>query len=248
MDFITGLLPSKRNTRVFDAILVVVDRFSKLSTFIPTVTTVNALMLADLIFEHIICVWGAPNGIVSDRGSVFTSEYWSELCYHSKITRKLSMAFHPQTDGQTERVNQTLEHYLRTYADDQQTNWAKLLPMAQFACNNAVNVITGKSPFFVTYGYNPEIHFIEDNERKGGVPAAEERVKQLWEMRKVLAERWQTASEASVAQFNKKHQTKTYTVGQWVMLLIKNLNQKRPSKKLSYKFIRPFIVLKLISL
>src|SRR5256885_1559196 len=82
-----------------------------------------------------------------DRGTTFTSAFWSTLCYYLVVKRCVSTAFHPQTDGQTERVNQTLECYLRCYVDYQQDDWLSLLPSAEYACNSHVNASTGKVPF-----------------------------------------------------------------------------------------------------
>lgn len=95
MDFITGLPPSKRNKYVYDSILVVVDRYTKMAIYLPTSITINAAELAELFIEHIVCRFGTPKGIVSDRGSVFTSAFWSEVCYCMKVKRRLSTAFHP---------------------------------------------------------------------------------------------------------------------------------------------------------
>ena len=119
MDFITGLPPSKRAGVVYDAILVVVDRFTKIVRYLTTTKTITAEQLGELFFFEIVCRFGTPAGIVSDRGSVFTSAFWSTLCYHAKVKRRLSTAFHPQTDGQTERQNQTLEHFLRTFTNSE---------------------------------------------------------------------------------------------------------------------------------
>ena len=115
MDFITGLPPSRRGTSVYDAIWVIVDRYTKMARYIPTTRKLKAAEMADAFIEHIVRHYGIPKGIVSDRGTIFTSEFWSEFCYTARIKRRLSTAFHPQTDGQTERQNQTLEHYLRVY-------------------------------------------------------------------------------------------------------------------------------------
>ena len=118
MDFITGLPESKGfNGRVYDSILVVVDRFSKMVRYFAVNKTIDAPALAELIYKKIVMFTGTPDDIVSDRGSVFTSEYWSTLCYHLAVKRRLSTAFHPQTDGQTERLNQQLEAHLRIYCN-----------------------------------------------------------------------------------------------------------------------------------
>ena len=187
MDFITDLPPSKRRGCVYDTILVIVDRYTKMVRYLPTQKTINAVDLAELFFEEIIMRYGCPDGIVSDRGSVFTSGFWAEICYQTKMKRNLSTAFHPQTDGQTERQNQTLEHYLRTYCDEQQSNWAGLLPLAEFVYHQAQQSSSGRSPFYLMYGYEPELEIrAEDDAREEEVPAAKDRIKQLHQMRDTL--------------------------------------------------------------
>ncbi len=241
MDFVTGLPPSKYKGVVYDAILVVVDRYTKMVRYLPVLTTIGAAALAELFHAEIVCRYGMPYGIVSDRGSVFTSAFWSALCFHSRIKRRLSTAFHPQTDGQTERQNQVLEHFLRVFADDKQTNWAKQLPIAEFAYMNSWHSSIDTTPFHLMYGYHPEIHWeIEDDNPEGRVPAASERVRRLQESRDDIAERLRNASAAQAKQYNKSHQPQEYKVGDLVMLATKNLKQKRPSKKLSHKFVGPF--------
>jgi len=243
MDFITGLPPSKRKGVVYDSILVVVDRYTKMTRYLPTNKTITAERLADLFFEEIIYRFGTPIGIVTDRGSVFTSAYWSELCYCMKVKRRLSTAFHPQTDEQTERQNQTLEHYLRVYCNDEQDNWANLLPLAEFVYQTSSHASTRCSPFYAGYGYNPSIHYdVEDDFRKGEVPAAKDRVKEIDNMREALAQRWQGVVEAQAKHYNQKHKPQHFNVGDLVVLSAKNLRQKRPSKKLSHRYIEPFRV------
>ena len=241
MDFITGLPPSKRAGIVYDSILVVVDRFTKMARYLATKKTITAEELGELFFFEIACRFGIPAGVVSDRGSVFTSAFWSTLCYHAKIKRRLSTAFHPQTDGQTEKQNQTLEHFLRTFSNSEQTNWAKLLPIAEFAYMNSQQSSIGCSPFFAMYGYNPEIHWeAGDGSLEGEVPAAKERVEQLQNYRKKIEEHWRRAVDAQAKYYNASHTPKEYKVGELVMLSTRNLKQRRPSKKLSHQFVSPF--------
>jgi len=156
MDMITGLPPSAdADSKAYDAILVIVDRFTKMAKYFPVRKTIGAVDMAQLFHDHIICAFGTPASIVKDRGSIFTSQFWSSLCFYMKARRRLSTAFHPQTDGQTERQNQMLEHYLRCYINYRQDDWVKWLPQAEFAYNNAAHSLTGTSPFFAMYGYNP---------------------------------------------------------------------------------------------
>ena len=243
MDFITDLPPSKYRNCVYDAILVVVDRYTKMLRYIPTTKKINAVELTELFFTEIALKFGTPDGIVTDRGSVFTSAFWSDVCYNLRVKRRLSTAFHPQTDGQTERQNQSLEQYLRIYCNEQQSNWAGLLPLAEFAYHQVKQATIGCSPFKMMYGYDPEVLIsIEDDAARERVPAAEERVKKLHELREKLEKRWQDAMESSAKYYNKTHKPITFNKGDLVMLSAKNLKQRRPNRKLSHKYIGPFRV------
>lgn len=244
MDFVSGFPPSKRYSVVYDACLVIVDRFTKMALYLPVSKTIKAVDLSELIFDKVVLRFGSPNGIVSDRGSLFTSAYWSEICYYLQVKRRLSTAFHPQTDGQTERQNQILENYLRIFVTDNQSNWVALLPLAEFVHNSCTHSTTGVSPFKALYGYDPEIRFeVEDDIDRERVPAARERIKGLHELRSELAKQWLKASETQANSYNKKHKPKDFNTGDLVLLSAKNLKQKRPSKKLSHKFLGPFKVL-----
>ena len=119
VDFIIGFPPSKTYNNMFDTILVVVDRFTKIARYIPCRKNLIAKEFADIFIDEIISKYRTPEGIVSDRGSLFISLFWSDIYFLLKIKRRLSTAFHPQTDGQTERQNQTLKHYLRVYANEE---------------------------------------------------------------------------------------------------------------------------------
>jgi hypothetical protein len=213
-----------------------------MARYIPTVKTLKAVELAELFITNIVSLFGIPTGIVTDRGSVFTSEFWSAFCYATKVKRKLSTAFHPQTDGQTERQNQTLEHYLRVYCDEKQGNWAPLLSMAEFAYNNAKNETLGCSPFRACYTFEPALTYDEEASRRVSIPAAAERAELLERERQAFDQRWQIAVTAQAKYYNQKHQPKAYAKGELVMLSTKNLKQKVPSKKLAARFIGPFKV------
>jgi len=112
---------------------VFVDRMTKMTHFIPCSKSTSAPEFAQMFVSHIIRLHGLPDSIVSDRGSIFTSNFWSTLAAILKIDPCKSTAFHPQTDGQTERMNQTLEAYLRIFCNYDQNDWFELLPLAEFA-------------------------------------------------------------------------------------------------------------------
>jgi len=243
MDFITDLPPSKRREGVYDAILVVMDRYTKMAIYQPTTKTATAADLADLFVEAVVSRFGTPKGIVSDRGSLFTSNFWSEVCYYAKVQRRLSTAFHPQTDGQTERQNQTLEHYLRTFCDERQSNWAKLLPLAEFVYNNSDQASIRSSPFYVLYGYNPQIRYDTTDLQRAKVPVAKDRVLEVTRARAALKTHWKHAAEAQAKYYNKNHIPIQFKTGSLVLLSTKNLRLDVASKKLAPKFIGPFRVL-----
>jgi hypothetical protein len=153
IDLITQLPPSAGYT----AIVVVVDRLGKRAHFFPHYNTCSATDVADILFNQVFKHHGIPLQIISDRGVQFASKVFKEFCTKLGIRASMSTAYHPQTDGQTERVNQTLEQYLRIFCNNRQENWAPLLTTAEFAYNNAPSESTKMSPFYVEYGYNPRM-------------------------------------------------------------------------------------------
>jgi len=154
LDFIEGLPKSKS----FDTILVVIDKFTKYGHFIPLAHPYSALSVAQLYMNNIYKLHGMPKVLVSDRDKVFTSNLWQELFRLADTVLNMSSAYHPQTDGQTERLNQCLETYLRCLVHSCPSKWATWLPLAEFWYNTSFHSALGKTPFEVLYGYPPS-HF-----------------------------------------------------------------------------------------
>ena len=165
-DFITKL-PLAQG---YDTILVVCDRFSKMAHFIATTEKTSAERLAKLFRDHVWKLHRLPESIISNRGVQFTAGMMKELNNLLGIQTKLSTAYHPQTDGQTERVNQELEQYLRVFIDHRQEQWPDWLGTAEFAYNNKIHAMTKTSPFKINYGQNPRMGF--EGRRKGKYEAA----------------------------------------------------------------------------
>ena len=118
MDFVTGLPQSADwKDNGYDSILVIIDRLTKMVYYEPVQATITTPTLAEVIINVVVRHYGLPDSIVSNRSSIFTSKFWSSLCYFLSIKRKLSTAFYPQTDGQTERQNSTMEVYLRAFVN-----------------------------------------------------------------------------------------------------------------------------------
>jgi hypothetical protein len=149
MDFIMGL---PRSPKGHDSIWVIVGRLTKVAHFVPIKVDYRVEKLADLYIEHILRLHGAPIRIVSDRGTQWTSRFWQSL--HKSIGTRLdySTTYHPQIDGQTERVNQILEDMLRACVLKYGTDWEKILPHAEFSYNNSYQDSLQMSPFEALYG------------------------------------------------------------------------------------------------
>jgi transposase InsO family protein len=152
MDFITYLPTVKAK----NSILVVVDRLTKMAHFTPCSKSITAKETAQLILDGIVQLHGLPEEIVFDRGPQFASKFWRRLFELLKVDIRLSSAFHPETNGQTERTNQTLEQYLRCIVNYQQDDWLDLLSQVEFAYNNTTHASTGINPFFANYDFHPK--------------------------------------------------------------------------------------------
>ncbi|CAI7781917.1 unnamed protein product [Closterium sp. NIES-53] len=152
LDFITGLPPTKAG---YDAILVVIDKFSRMGHFIPTHTMARTEETAQLFFRYVISQHGIPTTLISDRDPKFTSKFWKELMSLMGTKLAMSSAYHPQTDGQTERLNQIVEQLLRATCKDDISKWDAHLPVLEFVYNNATHVAIVQTPFFLCYGRNP---------------------------------------------------------------------------------------------
>ena len=155
MDFITKLPQSYGK----DTILTITDHdVSKAAIFIPCQETINSVGIAELYATYVFPHYGIPLKIISDRDPRFDSTFTTHLCRLLGIKQNISTAYHPQTDGQSECTNQSLEIYLRLYCDTQQKEWAKLLPLAQYVRNSWPNTTTKQVPFNTLIGYTPQVH------------------------------------------------------------------------------------------
>ena len=221
---------------------MVVDRYTKYSKYIPSQKDWEADDLADVLIESVFTTYGKPISIVSNRGSLFTSQYWSHLCYYLGVRLGYSTAFHPQTDGQTERQNQTLEQYLRGYVNYQQDDWVFWLPLAEYSYNNSVHSSTGVTPFEAIYGEKLDWGDPSVKKRDSDVPAARERAANMVAMQKLMEKHLAKAVAAQAKSYNSKHLPRQYNVGDYVYLNSKNIDLTRPSKKLDWKFYGPYMI------
>ncbi|KAJ1042598.1 hypothetical protein NDA10_006513 [Ustilago hordei] len=243
LDFIEGLPPSKKyDSKTYDSILVIVDRLTKFAILAPTHKTVTAKQTAVLLYGHMVRLFGYPDHMVSDRGRQFISGAWKAFAEQMGVKHSLSTAYHPQTDGQTERVNQVIEQYLRMYCNYEQNDWANLLDTAAFVYNNTVHNSIGVSPFFACYGWNPKAH--PDIPQRLGVndPGRFEYLMDGKERCKYLQEQIREAQRRSVDQYNRKHKDIEFKVGDMVYINRRNWKTRRPTPKLDTGFAGPYPV------
>ena len=242
MDFIVDLPESKS----FDSIFVVVDRLTKMAHFVPCNKTVTGEETARLFVENVYKYHGLPDDIISDRGTQFTSKFWQSLFKILQVKIKLSSAYHPQTDGQTERVNQVLEQYLRCSINYHQDNWVDLLPIAEFAYNNTFQESIRQTPFFANYASHPRFDSLNLSLAKN--PAAQDLATRLSEIHKEMKARLVEAQERQKMNADKsRKQHPNISVGDKVWLLRRNLKTRRTSDKLDYRRLGPFLVTKQVN-
>jgi len=244
-DFITKL-PLAQG---YDSILVVVDRLTKMVHFIPTTEKMSAEGLARLFRDNVWKLHGLPESIILDRGPQFMAGLMRELNEMLGIKSKLSTVFYPQTDEQTERVNQELEQYLRMFIDHRQEQWPEWLGTAEFAYNNKAHSSTRMSPFKANYGQDPRIGF--KGRKKGKYEGAEkfiEKMKEIQEEAKAVLGK----AQADMKKYadKKRSDMEDYKVGDLVMLSTKDLKYQmvgRRMEKLTERFVGPYKIKKIVS-
>jgi hypothetical protein len=155
MDFVVGLPESEGCNTVW----VVVDRLTKRRHLVPCTDQVDGKKLGEMYVKEVFRLHGLPETIVSDREPQFASEFWKHVSERLGIKQRLSTVFHPQTDGQTERINMLMEPYLRNFVNYQQNNWVRWLPLAQFAANNHTLETTNCSASIGNYDCHPQLTF-----------------------------------------------------------------------------------------
>jgi hypothetical protein len=244
MDLITQL---PKTTKGNDAIVVMVDKLTKTVHFAATKTTVSAPLLADIVYREVVRHHGVPEVIISDRDPRFTSHFWKELWKLLGTNLTMSTAYHPQTDGQTERANRTLEDMLRAYVNYKQNDWDEHLVAAEIACNNAVQLSTGYSPFYLSNGQHPNIPITNaiPNETKN--VNANEAMERMKETLMKAKENLLAAQQRQKQYADKRRKEETYQLGEQVLLSTANLNNENRAPKLLPRFIGPFTIKRVVS-
>jgi hypothetical protein len=236
----------------YDSIMVIVCRLTKMSHFLPFNEEGFTSEHLATMFNFIFRLHGIPQDIVSDSGPIFTSKFWRAFCSGLGIKLNFSTAYHPQSDGQIERVNQVLEQYLRMFVNYQQDNWCQLLPKAEFTYNNTEHASTKMTPFFANNGYHPlepSCPLVPQ-----GNPSAESRINELVKIRETLHNNIAKAQADYAKHYNRKVKSHldladepVFKVGDKVWLNAKDIATSRPSRKLDHKLLGPIRITKKIS-
>jgi hypothetical protein len=241
MDFIEGLPRSGNHS----CILVVVDKLSKYSHFIALSHPYTAQQVAVAFVDQVFKLHSLPQVIVSDRDPVFTSTLWRELFKLVGTELAMSSSRHPQTDGQTERVNQSLETYLRCFVHAKPKQWKNWLPLAEYWYNTSYHTAIHMSPFEALYGYSPRHFGIVDTSACRSVELAswlKERALTL----ELLKQHLTRARQIMKSQADKHRSAREFAVGDWVFLkvqpYVQNSVADRASHKLAFRFFGPFQV------
>ena len=242
MDLITDLPPTERG---FDTIVVFVDRLSKMVHLAPCTKSVTATDLVHLFENNVWRLHGIPSNIVTDRDVRFAS-FWEQMCEHFGIVHNKSSGKHPQSDGQTENANGVLDDTLRHFVNDSQTNWDTLLPVAEFAMNNAHNSTIQTTPFMLNYGQHPDtpvaLFLRNQNPRVNKFVGR-------WSKQLQLAKKCIEAAQQrqKAAADRRRRPAEALEVGDRVLIHIKHFRLRPGLKlKLAPRYLGPFPIIEVI--
>jgi hypothetical protein len=233
VDFITDL----PEVNGFDTLMVVVDHgLSKGVIFIPCMKTIDALGTADLFIKHVYRRFGLPDYIISDRGPQFASKVFKEMGRLLGVTLAMTTAYHPQADGETERVNQDIGAYLRLFCSNNPEKWLELIAVMEFSHNNRIHAVTTKSPFYLMNGFEPRslpTAFLKTN-----LPSVEDRMAELTRARDEALAAHELARRRMAERIRSNF--KPFQQGDQVWLDSKNLKLNYFSKKFTPRREGPF--------
>jgi len=258
MDLITDLPESNG----YDAIYVLICKLTKYAFFIPCTTKLSEKDAAKLFFDNIVCHVGLPIQIISDRDSRWRNDFWKEVCQYMGTRRALTTAYHPQADGQTEILNQTVEIALRAYTNFDRNNWSELLPKISFTYNNTPHSATGYSPSQLLYGFKPKepISYIMDSDNQSihrpslddiMKPESKEFINEFDGMRTAAKDALRRAQAVFENNYNQAHYPISFQIGDQVMINVHSLQlpdvTQGKGKKLTRRFEGPFEVIDKLS-
>ncbi len=252
-DLITGLPTTQRG---HNAILTVICRCTKRGHFLPTTDKADTPEIARIFRDRVWSLHGLPARTFSDRGPQFNARFLTSLYKLLGIEPRFSTAYHPQTDGQSERANQSIEQYLRLYTSHRQDNWDEWLALGEFAYNNTRNASTGMTPFFADLGRNPVYTPKRLNAQGTTVPASEDWIKAKRRVEEEIQASLRQAAEDHKKYYDQKvSEEPDYEPGDKVWLSRKDaitgkeaIATSRPSQKLEHRRFGPYKIIEKVGL
>ena len=242
LDLVTSLPRTKAG---YDAAVVFVDRFSKMVHVAPTTSTCTGSDVAVLYLDNVVKHHGLAQSIISDRDPRWTGSVWNSLHRLLGTSLKMSTAYHPQTDGQSERAIKTITEMLRSYVIGEESSWDKYLPMMEFAYNSSVNPSSGFTPFFLVYGRemaSPMAQLSEALLQRPNNMTVEALLTQWRDALRQARENLTKAQKRQADSHDQHRRSVSFAVGDRVMLSTGNLQLRAP-RKLKPRWIGPFTVL-----
>jgi len=240
MDFIPELPASTLSGVTYDSLMVVVCRLTKMAHYIPAKMDWDGVDLAQAWIREVIRLHGVPERIISDRGILMNAKHWDTFQHYLTARRILTSAYHPETDGQTERQNQTLEQYLRCYCALEQDDWALWVSVAEFAYNDSIHATTKTTPFRAYHGMNPRSADWPNMALGGGEsPMGLELASKVLSTQRECRNQIELANIRQKEYADKKRIPIPFKVGDQVLVSNKWLKTTRPKKKLDWKYIGP---------
>ena len=257
MDFIPELPASNG----YDNILVIVDKLTKYGMFIPCKTTINEQETAKLFFDHVVCEYGIPRQIITDRDTRWRGDFWKELCRLMGAERALTTAHHPQADGQSEVLNQGLEIALRAYVGPSRDDWAYWLPALSLSYNSTPHSSSGQTPAYLLRGYTPTTtsSFLRDPDADAGLrldadilhPGTADLAERFLAARSEARDAMLLSQAYQQRAYNKGRLIQEFNEGDLVVLNVDSLELMRMEKgrgrKLLMKYDGPFEIIRKIS-
>ncbi|MCO5573242.1 hypothetical protein L7F22_027011 [Adiantum nelumboides] len=246
MDFVSGL-PTVQGG--YDSIMVIVDMLTKVSHLLSVKKTYIASDISRLFVKEIFRLHGLPKRIISDKDAKFTSKFWKALFEALGTQLCFSSAYHPQSVGQTERVNQVVEDIIRAYCSREPRKWIQFLPLVEFAYNSSFHSSIGMSPFNALYGHEcvSPLNFSDPTIR---VEATKKMLEEMGEQTKAIRHDIQAAKDRHKHYADQKRSYRKFKQGDKVFLRVRpkrsNLSLGK-FKKLSPRYCGPYEVIKVLS-